>query len=78
MSEKEFQNMFNKCFKESVLTALLNRVPKSSTKEACKILNCSKKWLLNNRQLFDYQVVDKRGTLEFKTSEILAYKVRFL
>ncbi len=78
MSEEEFTYMFNKRFKASIIGAIIDRVPKSSTKEACNMLGCSKKWLLNNRDLFkSCKVKDKRGTLEFDTSEIVEYKMRF-
>ena len=77
MSEIEVRNAMRQMFFQEILEGLLERVPKSSTKQACKILGCSTKWLLNNKDLFKTCIVkDKRGTLQFDTMEVLQFKIR--
>ena len=54
--------------------ALLEITPKVSTKQACKMIGCTRQWLSKNGHLFGCRIINRRGDMEFETIKIVRYK----
>lgn len=55
---------------------LFSIAPTLSTKQACEYLKCSRKWLYENRHLFEGKRVNIRGDYRFSTVKVVTYKRR--
>lgn len=80
MTSIEVRNIALEVVKENndINRALLELVPTLSTKQACKLLKCGRKWLYRNKHLFGGQRVSKRGDLKFETIKIMRYHEKTL
>lgn len=62
--------------RESVTTSLMRLVPKLSTKEACMILECDRKWLYAHAIELGGRKKNKRGDYEFDTTKVVDFKLK--
>ena len=62
--------------RESISEGLLRLVPSCTTREACTFLECSRRWIFKNKDLFEYRIKNMRGDLEFTTASLVEYKLK--
>ena len=73
MTEERVRQLIQEYIQETE-DSLVRLIPKLTTKEACKELKCSSKWLRENKDLFDGEIVNLRNDLEYSTVKVLRYK----
>ena len=49
---------------------------KMKTSEVVKYLECDRKWLYNNRDIFNGRRKNSRGDYEFDTERVVNYKIK--
>lgn len=73
MTEERVRQLIQEYIQETE-DSLVRLIPKLTTKEACEELKCSSKWLRENKDLFDAEIVNLRNDLRYSTVKVLRYK----
>ncbi|WP_286760932.1 hypothetical protein [Salegentibacter sp. UBA1130] len=58
------------------ISKLTSFKPKMKTTEVVKYLECDRKWLYNNRDVFNGRRKNSRGDYEFDTEKVVNYKIK--
>ncbi len=78
MTREEVRDIAQTVLQENLdlTNKLLKRVPTSNVREACDLLECSRKWLYENVHQLKGKRKNKRGDWEFPTIELVKYRNR--
>lgn len=76
MTKEEVRNIATEVMLEhdDLIKRLLARVPTSNVKQACDLLQCSRKWLYENVDILKGRRKNNRGDWEFETLELIKFR----
>ena len=80
MTREEVKEIAQEVYRqnEKIVAGLIRLVPKMATKEVCEFLDCDRRWLYSNKEMFGGKIKNRRGDLEFETSKVATYKRRMI
>ncbi|WP_438423219.1 hypothetical protein [Aquimarina macrocephali] len=79
MTEAEVKNIAIEVFENLGVTisSLVKFKPAMKTKEVCAYLNCDRKWLYRNKEMFGARIINRKNHYEFDTEKVVNYKLKF-